>query len=108
MAIVTGNVFEYGSLYIAIKVMLLPRRLTLHLATLKLFGLSISRLFIVKFDLEISAKPPPLCISLFILCSIKLSLLSCLLLYFVSVSLQLCIYLYYLLLYNHTTIVLCF
>ena len=38
MAIVTGNVFEYGDLYIAIMVMLLPGRPTLHLAASKLFG----------------------------------------------------------------------
>ena len=58
--IVTGNVFEYGGLYIAITTMLLPGRLTFHLAASKLFGLSISKLLIVKLDLEISASPPPL------------------------------------------------
>ena len=59
-----------------IKVMFFPGRLTLHLATSKLFGLSISRLVIVKLALEISAKPPSLHVSQFMLCSTKLSLLN--------------------------------
>ena len=72
-AMVTGWCVEYGVLYIA---MFFPGRLTLHLATSKLLGLSMTRKVIVTLDFVMSATPPPLCVSQFMLCSTKLSLLN--------------------------------
>ena len=68
--------FEYGGLYIAIRVMFFPGRLSLHLTASKLLGLSISRVVIIRFDFKISSTPLPQHVSWFILCSTKVSLLN--------------------------------
>ena len=76
ITMVTGWFVEYGGLYITIRVMFFPARLTLYLATSKLLGVSMTREVIVKLDFVISGTPQPLCVSLFMLCSTKLSLLN--------------------------------